>query len=511
VIDLHAHSTASDGRLRPSALIALAAEAGLRVIGLTDHDTVAGLPEAREASQGVGIRLVNGIEVTAVEAGREVHVLGYFINPESPELDAFLQTQRASRIRRLEEMAARLRTLGCDIDVNSLLDDASRQGRSVGRPLLADALVAAGHAVSRRDAFDRLLGQNRPAFVPRSGAPVDHVTAVIRKAGGVASLAHPVRLAWDDRIPVFAAAGLGALEVRHRDHDADVEAHYRKLAHRLGLAVSGGSDFHGNSLEGRWPLGSVTLDEADFAALEGAANAAPRSAKPQTAPVLVFRDVQKNYHSLRPLRVRELTVAAGERVAVSGVDAGASEVLVNLVTGASLPDQGEIVVLGEATTGIRDGDAWFASLDRFGIVSERSPLLESATIEQNLAMPFTLRIDAIPPEVVTRVAALASECGIDTLDRRPGEVSPETRARVHLARAVALAPSLLIVEHAAAALPERSRADYADIIVRVTDRRRLAALILTEDQRFAARVAHRALKLQPATGELKPIRRGWFW
>jgi predicted metal-dependent phosphoesterase TrpH len=215
VIDLHAHSTASDGRLRPSALIALAAEAGLRVISLTDHDTVAGLAEARDASQRVGIRLVNGIEITAVEAGRDVHVLGYFINPESPELDAFLQTQRASRIRRLEEMAARLRTLGCDVNVNSLLDDARRAGRSVGRPLLADALVAAGHALSRRDAFDRLLGQNRPAFVPRSGAPVDHVTAVIGRLP-VSRRLRIRRLRWDDQIPVFAAAGLGALEVRRR-------------------------------------------------------------------------------------------------------------------------------------------------------------------------------------------------------------------------------------------------------------------------------------------------------
>jgi ABC-type lipoprotein export system ATPase subunit len=197
-------------------------------------------------------------------------------------------------------------------------------------------------------------------------------------------------------------------------------------------------------------------------------------------------------------------------VAVGGLDAGASEVLVNLVTGASLPDQGEVVVLGQPTSDIVDGDAWLASLERFGIVNQRSPLLDTETIEQNLALPFSL-LDPIPPEVVARVAALAAECGIDALDRRAGDVSPETRARLLLARAVALEPSLLVVEHAADALPERARLEFAQIVIRVTDARRLAAIILTEDQQFALRVAHRALRLQPATGELKPIKRGWFW
>ena len=124
-------------------------------------------------------------------------------------------------------------------------------------------------------------------------------------------------------------------------------------------------------------------------------------------PVLQITGVEKRYQSLRPLRIQELTIAAAERVAVSGFDAGAAEVLVNLVTGASLPDRGEVRVLGHRTADIVGGDEWLASLDRFGIVSPRGVLLEAATIEQNLAMPLTLEIDPVPPDVAARVVDLA--------------------------------------------------------------------------------------------------------
>jgi predicted metal-dependent phosphoesterase TrpH len=144
-------------------------------------------------------------------------------------------------------------------------------GRSVGRPLVADALVAAGHATDRRDAFDRLLGTDRPAFVPRSGPGVAEVVAAIAAAGGIASLAHPGLLKTDERIAEYAAAGLSAIEARHRDHSPDDEARYRRFAADLGLAVSGGSDFHGphDARDGAPACpGSVTLAAADFAALE---------------------------------------------------------------------------------------------------------------------------------------------------------------------------------------------------------------------------------------------------
>jgi hypothetical protein len=265
VIDLHLHTTASDGLLRPAAVVALAAQAGLRVIAITDHDTVGGLAEARQAAIPHGLRLVDGVEITAVEDGRDVHVLGYFIDPADADLDRFLRLQRASRIERIRRIGDRLRALECPVDVDAILARAKGSARSVGRPQIADALVTAGYAVDRRDAFDRLLGINAPAFVPRCGPPVEEVVASITAARGVASLAHPRLLGTDDRIPSYAESGILAIEVRHHEHTPEDEARYRGIARALDLAVSGGSDFHG---DGRSGLGSVTLPPEDFAELE---------------------------------------------------------------------------------------------------------------------------------------------------------------------------------------------------------------------------------------------------
>jgi len=184
----------------------------------------------------------------------------------------------------VRQIALRLQALNCAIDLDALLAATpAASGRSIGRPLVADALVAAGHAVDRRDAFDRLLGTDQPAFVPRCGPDVAQVVAAITRAGGIASLAHPGLLATDDRIPGYAASGLSALEVRHRDHSSEDEERYRRLAATLGLAVSGGSDFHGPQ-EGRmpadgvdWSPGAVTLGAEDFAALEARVPARPSS------------------------------------------------------------------------------------------------------------------------------------------------------------------------------------------------------------------------------------------
>jgi predicted metal-dependent phosphoesterase TrpH len=271
-IDLHLHTTASDGRLTPAALVALAAQCGLRVISVTDHDTVAGLLEARAAAAAHGVRLVDGIEMTAVDSERDVHVLGYFFDPDHADLNRFLQVQRLARIERVREIALRLESMKCAIDVEALLAATpTASGRSVGRPLVADALVAAGHAVDRRDAFDRFLGNDRPAFVPRCGPDVASVVEAIASAGGVASLAHPGLLGFDDRIPGYAASGLAAIEARHRDHNPEDEERYRRLAATLGLAVTAGSDFHGehDSRDGTVAMpGAVRLGIDDFSALE---------------------------------------------------------------------------------------------------------------------------------------------------------------------------------------------------------------------------------------------------
>ena len=275
MIDLHLHTTASDGRLAPSALVGLAADAGLQIIAVTDHDTVAGLNEARTAAGARGVRLVDGIEVTAVECGRDVHVLGYFFDPASAALASFLERQRLARIERVREIGSRLAALGLHVDVGALIDAAAAARRSIGRPAIADALVAAGHAADRHDAFERWLGGGAPAYVERRGPSFGEVVAAIGGAGGIASLAHPGLLGLDQHIPRFAACGLDAIEARHRDHDAAAEARYRRIAAELDLAVSGGSDFHGELERSRTGAparpGSVPLAAADFAALESRA------------------------------------------------------------------------------------------------------------------------------------------------------------------------------------------------------------------------------------------------
>lgn len=221
-------------------------------------------------------------------------------------------------------------------------------------------------------------------------------------------------------------------------------------------------------------------------------------------PVLHMSKVRKAYQGLRPLRIDDLMVADGERVAISGLDAAASEVLVNLVTGASVPDEGEVRIDGRSTASIASGEEWLASLDRFGIVSPRAVLLEGSTVLQNLAMPFTLQIDPIEAAVADRVRALAAEAGIDPawLPRQAGDAPPDVRARAHLARAVALGPSLLVLEHPTAALPAAASAAFGADVARLAGERRLATLIITEDRTFAARVAHRVFALQAATGRL---------
>jgi predicted metal-dependent phosphoesterase TrpH len=272
LIDLHLHTTASDGLLAPAALIARAAAAELTILSVTDHDTVAGLAEASRAADDAGLRLVPGIEITAVERGRDVHLLGYFIDPGDERLRAFLDRQRADRVRRVREMGRRLEVLGFPIDVEAVL--AERGTRSVGRPALADALVAAGHAASRDDVFARLLGRGRPAFVPRAGATGREVIDLVHAAGGIVSLAHPGVLADDDLIPPLVQAGLDAIEVWHSDHTPADEARYGRMAEEWRLARSGGSDYHGDGVHRACRLGEVALPAAAFAVLAARAGRA---------------------------------------------------------------------------------------------------------------------------------------------------------------------------------------------------------------------------------------------
>lgn len=229
--------------------------------------------------------------------------------------------------------------------------------------------------------------------------------------------------------------------------------------------------------------------------------------------VIEVRGVSKNYSGLRPLRIAELTILAGERVSIGGIDAGAGELLVNLVTGASIPDAGEIRIFGQLTADIPDGDAWLDLLERFGIVSPRAVLLEASTLQQNLAMPFTLQIDPVPPDVAARVEGLARECGLDPvrwLAVTAGALPPEIRVLAHLARALALAPDFIIIEHPTADVAAPLCDPLAAAIARACEGRRVATLVLTNDEGFGKAVAPRNLKLDGATGQLKPLKKGWF-
>lgn len=270
LIDLHLHTTASDGTLTPSELVSSARAAGLSIISITDHDTTAGHAAARHAARDAGLQLVAGIEISAVADGRDVHVLGYFIDTASAPLGAFLDRQREDRIRRVAGMRDRLAALGCPIDVAPIVADAAR-GRSVGRPQIAAALVHAGHVRTRDEAFTRFLEFGGAAYVPRCGTSPGDVVAIIHGAGGVASLAHPGVTGRDHLIAPLAAAGLDAIEVAHSDHDAATEARYRALAAELGLLVTGGSDFHGDTGHRAGRLGRIGLAPADFDALASAA------------------------------------------------------------------------------------------------------------------------------------------------------------------------------------------------------------------------------------------------
>jgi predicted metal-dependent phosphoesterase TrpH len=247
LIDLHLHTTASDGRLSPAQLVARVAAAGITTMSVTDHDTVAGLAEVAAEAAPRGIRLVSGIEITSVAEGRDVHLLGYFFDVSSAPLLAFLEGQRALRVSRVREIGARLALLGMPVDVEGLVTTAAtRPGTSIGRPQIARALVTAGHVSSVQEAFERWLATGLPAFVPRTGPSPATVVDVVHAAGGVVSFAHPAVTKRDELIRPLADHGLDAIEVYHSDHRAEDVQEYRGLAQRLGLLVSGGSDFHGD-------------------------------------------------------------------------------------------------------------------------------------------------------------------------------------------------------------------------------------------------------------------------
>lgn len=226
--------------------------------------------------------------------------------------------------------------------------------------------------------------------------------------------------------------------------------------------------------------------------------------------ILEFRNVVKDYRGLRPLRIQQLELQEGRSVALVGFDQASAEVFVNLATGATVPDAGEVRVFGETTAAITDAHAWLASLDRFGIVSERAMLLEALTVIQNLAMPFTLEVNPVAEAVRVQVGKLADEVGLVAADlQRPvAELSPSAKLRVRLGRAVAMNPRILLAEHPNATLSPDDLPVFAADFAKLVAARGIASVTLTADRTFASAIADQVLTLQPATGELRP-ESGW--
>lgn len=242
------HSTASDGAVAPAQVVQRAHELGLSAIALTDHDTIAGLPEAMAAGARLGLAVVGGCEFSVGVSWGEMHCLGYFLPPDSAELDAFLVEARADRERRMRAMIHKLTVAGAPITDDDVLREAA--GGSVGRPHVARALVQAGHVASVNAAFDKYLGRGRVAYVDKALPPFREVASLVHRIGGIVSAAHLKDRGTRQHLGRLADEGLDAVEVRHPSHDAETRLRLADLAQLLGLGVSGGSDWHGDGPDG---------------------------------------------------------------------------------------------------------------------------------------------------------------------------------------------------------------------------------------------------------------------
>ena len=243
-IDLHLHSTASDGTIPPEGVVALARQAGLRAIALTDHDTVAGVEEARAAATGAGLELVPGVELSAYEGEQETHVLGLHL-ADLDEMRDSLAVFRVARRDRAIAIVKRLNELGVRITFDDVLAVAG--DAAIGRPHVARAMVENGWAMDLRDAFDRYLGAGRPAYLDKRRIGIAEAIDLVHRCGGIAVIAHPGPDGSMKRIAEFAAMGIDGVEVIHPSHSAEDRARLLALANHFGLVPSGGSDSHGSA------------------------------------------------------------------------------------------------------------------------------------------------------------------------------------------------------------------------------------------------------------------------
>lgn len=280
-VDLHLHSTASDGRLCPAELVRRAATDGLSVISITDHDTVGGIPEAvTAASLQPDVRLIPGVEISADVADGEVHILGYGINYADPELAAALQRMRGSRWERARRMVARLTDLGLPIDMERVRELAD--GGAVGRPHIARALIERGHVSSFQDAFARYIGREGPAYVRRDKLIPAEAVALVLRSGGFPAMAHPLTVPDPEAMAAdLRAAGLAGLEVYYGGYTCQEVGRLARLATLLDLVPTGGSDFHGLEAEAGMGLCGV---EVPAVAVERFLGLAGKSGEPGPQP-----------------------------------------------------------------------------------------------------------------------------------------------------------------------------------------------------------------------------------
>jgi predicted metal-dependent phosphoesterase TrpH len=270
-IDLHTHSAVSDGTDTPAELVASAAAAGLTVVALTDHDTFDGLPEALAAGQLIGIEVVPGMELSCSRHHQSVHLLAYGADPADPALAEEMALVRDGRSGRLRPVLVKLAELGVPVSEEEVLAFVW-SSPSVGRPHIADALVAAGHVKDRKEAFDRFLADGGPAHVARYAIDIGRGVDLVHGAGGVAVIAHPWGRGREELLPpsvltaLVAEHGLDGIEVDHQDHDAAARAGLRQLADRLGVLATGSSDYHGTGKVDH-DLGVNTTDPETYARL----------------------------------------------------------------------------------------------------------------------------------------------------------------------------------------------------------------------------------------------------
>jgi predicted metal-dependent phosphoesterase TrpH len=254
-VDLHAHSTASDGSRSPGDVVREAKRVGLAAVALTDHDTVDGIAEARTAGAEIGVRVVPGVELSAVEGDSETHILGLHLS-DTRELEARLVSLREMRRTRAQRIVHRLNELGVRIEFASVLEQAA--GGAIGRPHVARAMIAEGWAVDFRDAFERYLGNGKPAYVGKERLAVTDAIGLIHRAGGLAILAHPAHGGTRERIEAFVHQGIDGVEVRHPSHSSEDVARLLALVEHFSLVPSGGSDWHG-AADGPRTLGMMRV------------------------------------------------------------------------------------------------------------------------------------------------------------------------------------------------------------------------------------------------------------